>query len=305
MNEATKQRISETIAGNPVVLFMKGRRRLPQCGFSAQVVGLLDQVIDDYQTVNVLDDPEIRQGIKEFSDWPTIPQLYINGEFVGGCDIVTQMFEAGDLHKALGKEQPKVEAPTLTVSDTAAAALKGALQENGAQAVRLIVDAAWRPGLDLVSPGPGDMKVEANGVLFVVDAGTAQRANGVSIDFVDGDSGGFKIENPNEPARVKPLHAKELALKMQNGDAFELIDVRTPQEAEVAKIEGAKLLDDGVKNYIEGLDKDTVLVFHCHHGPRAQNAASYFLNQGFKKVYNLVGGIDAWSQQVDNTVPRY
>ncbi|MEQ8272442.1 MAG: Grx4 family monothiol glutaredoxin [Deltaproteobacteria bacterium] len=305
MNEATKQRISETIAANPVVLFMKGRRRLPQCGFSAQVVGLLDQVIDDYQTVNVLDDPEIRQGIKEFSDWPTIPQLYINGEFVGGCDIVTQMFEAGDLHKALGKEQPKVEAPTLTVSDTAAAALKGALQENGAQAVRLIVDAAWRPGLDLVSPGPGDMKVEANGVLFVVDAGTAQRANGVSIDFVDGDSGGFKIENPNEPARVKPLHAKELALKMQNGDAFELIDVRTPQEAEVAKIEGAKLLDDGVKNYIEGLDKDTVLVFHCHHGPRAQNAASYFLNQGFKKVYNLVGGIDAWSQQVDNTVPRY
>ena len=305
MNEATKQRISETIAANPVVLFMKGRRRLPQCGFSAQVVGLLDQVIDDYQTVNVLDDPEIRQGIKEFSDWPTIPQLYINGEFVGGCDIVTQMFEAGDLHKALGKEQPKVEAPTLTVSDTAAAALKGALQENGAQAVRLIVDAAWRPGLDLVSPGPGDMKVEANGVLFVVDAGTAQRANGVSIDFVDGDSGGFKIENPNEPARVKPLHAKELALKMQNGDAFELIDVRTPQEAEVANIEGAKLLDDGVKNYIEGLDKDTVLVFHCHHGPRAQNAASYFLNQGFKKVYNLVGGIDAWSQQVDNTVPRY
>ncbi|MEQ9501429.1 MAG: Grx4 family monothiol glutaredoxin [Deltaproteobacteria bacterium] len=305
MNETTKQRISETITANPVVLFMKGRRRLPQCGFSAQVVGLLDQVIDDYQTVNVLDDPEIRQGIKEFSEWPTIPQLYINGEFVGGCDIVTQMFEAGDLHKALGKEQPKIEVPTLTVSDTAAAALKGALQENGAQAVRLIVDAAWRPGLDLVSPGPGDMKIEANGVLLVVDAGTAQRANGVSIDFVDGDSGGFKIENPNEPARVKPLHAKELALKMQNGDKFELIDVRTPQEAEVAKIEGAKLLDDGVKNYIEGLDKDTVLVFHCHHGPRAQNAASYFLNQGFKKVYNLVGGIDAWSQQVDNTVPRY
>ncbi len=305
MNEATKQRISETIAANQVVLFMKGRRRLPQCGFSAQVVGLLDQVIDDYQTVNVLDDPEIRQGIKEFSEWPTIPQLYINGEFVGGCDIVTQMFEAGDLHKALGKEQPKIEVPTLTVSDSAAAALKGALQENGAEAVRLIVDAAWRPGLDLVSPGPGDMKIESNGVLLVVDAGTAQRANGVSIDFVDGDSGGFKIENPNEPARVKPLHAKELALKMQNGDKFELIDVRTPQEAQIAKIEGAKLLDDGVKSYIEGLDKDTVLVFHCHHGPRAQNAASYFLNQGFKKVYNLVGGIDAWSQQVDNTVPRY
>ncbi len=305
MNEATKQKISQTISASPVVLFMKGRRRLPQCGFSAQVVSLLDQIVDDYETVNVLDDPEIRQGIKEFSDWPTIPQLYINGEFVGGCDIVTQMFEAGELHKALGKEQPNVEAPTLTVSDSAAAALKEALKESGAQAVRLMIDGAWRPGLDLVAPGPADLKIDANGVAFVVDRGTAQRADGVSIDFVAGDDGGFKIANPNEPARVKPLHAKELAQKMAAGDAFELIDVRTEQEAQIAKIEGAKLLNDDVKNYLEDLDKDTVLVFHCHHGPRAQNAAAYFINQGFKKVFNLVGGIDAWSQQVDNTVPRY
>lgn len=305
MNEATKQRIQQTVESNQVVLFMKGRRRLPQCGFSAQVVSLLDQIVDDYETVNVLADPEIREGIKEYSDWPTIPQLYINGKFVGGCDIVTQMFEAGALHKELGQSMPSVEAPTITVSDSAAKELNTAAAANEGSFVRLAIDPAWRPGLDLTPANPNDLKVESNGVTFVMDRGTAQRANGVAIDFVDGEQGGFKIENPNEPPRVKPISAPDLKRRLDAGESLELIDVRTEQEAQTAKIPGAKLLNDDVKAYIEGLDKDTTLVFHCHHGPRAQNAANFFLNSGFKKVFNLAGGIDAWSQQVDPSVPRY
>ncbi|WP_299165578.1 Grx4 family monothiol glutaredoxin [uncultured Tateyamaria sp.] len=90
-------RISETIQGNNVVLFMKGTKSMPQCGFSSRVAGVLNYMGVDFADVNVLADEEIRQGIKDFSDWPTIPQLYVKGEFVGGCDIITEMTLSGEL----------------------------------------------------------------------------------------------------------------------------------------------------------------------------------------------------------------
>jgi monothiol glutaredoxin len=105
LSEKTRERIGSIIASDRVVLFMKGERGFPQCGFSAQVVRILDHLVPDYTTVDVLADPEIRQGIKEFSSWPTIPQLYVGGEFVGGCDIVTEMFEAGELQEKLEKDE--------------------------------------------------------------------------------------------------------------------------------------------------------------------------------------------------------
>ncbi len=89
--------IAQTVSENPVVLFMKGNAEQPQCGFSALVVQILDHLGVDYATVNVLANEEIRQGIKAYSDWPTIPQLYVKGEFVGGCDIIKEMFQAGEL----------------------------------------------------------------------------------------------------------------------------------------------------------------------------------------------------------------
>ncbi len=89
--------IKETVDANDVVLFMKGTKEMPQCGFSSRVAGVLNFMGVDYQDVNVLSDDEIRQGIKDFSDWPTIPQLYVKGEFIGGCDIVTEMTLSGEL----------------------------------------------------------------------------------------------------------------------------------------------------------------------------------------------------------------
>jgi len=97
MNEATKSRISSEISNGDVVLFMKGTPVFPQCGFSAAVVGVLSHLGVKFKSVNVLDDQDIREGIKTFSDWPTIPQLYVKGEFVGGCDIVREMYETGEL----------------------------------------------------------------------------------------------------------------------------------------------------------------------------------------------------------------
>ena len=103
LDEATRSRISSTIGSDRVVLFMKGDRRMPQCGFSATVVQILDTLVPDYTTVDVLADPGVRQGIKEFSSWPTVPQLYVAGDFVGGCDIIREMYQSGELQKTLEK----------------------------------------------------------------------------------------------------------------------------------------------------------------------------------------------------------
>jgi monothiol glutaredoxin len=104
LDENTRKNIAQTIASDRVVLFMKGTREFPQCGFSARVVQMLDRLVPDYTTVDVLADASVRQGIKDFSNWPTIPQLYVAGEFVGGCDIVTEMFQSGEL-KTLMREK--------------------------------------------------------------------------------------------------------------------------------------------------------------------------------------------------------
>ena len=97
MDQNTKDKIQDVIDNNDVLLFMKGTPVMPQCGFSAAVVGILSHMGIKYNTVNVLEDAEIREGIKEFSDWPTIPQLYVKKEFVGGCDIIREMHENGEL----------------------------------------------------------------------------------------------------------------------------------------------------------------------------------------------------------------
>jgi monothiol glutaredoxin len=102
LSDATRQRIASLIDSDRVVLFMKGTPHAPQCGFSATVVQILGRFLPRYTSVDVLADPELREGIKAFSSWPTIPQLYIEGEFVGGCDIVREMYFSGDLEKRLG-----------------------------------------------------------------------------------------------------------------------------------------------------------------------------------------------------------
>ena len=111
MSRDVSQEIQETIDAHPVVLFMKRNTQLPQCGFSAQVVEILHHVGASFVGVNVLEDPDVRQGIKDFSSWPTIPQLYVNGEFLGGCDITRELFQTGDL-------QAQLEAKGLIGSDS-------------------------------------------------------------------------------------------------------------------------------------------------------------------------------------------
>ena len=107
----TQQRIKEQVTGNRVVLFMKGSALFPQCGFSSRAVAILDHLGVSFETVDVLQDADIRNGIKAYSDWPTIPQLFVNGELIGGADIVAEMYESGELAETLGVDRQPGAAP--------------------------------------------------------------------------------------------------------------------------------------------------------------------------------------------------
>lgn len=111
MTNAVLSRIDSMVCAHPVVLFMKGTRQSPQCGFSAAVVGALERLGADFAAHDVLADPALRQGIKQYSDWPTIPQLYIDGTFVGGADIVREMYLSGELQKLLGSSRESARIP--------------------------------------------------------------------------------------------------------------------------------------------------------------------------------------------------
>jgi monothiol glutaredoxin len=108
---SAKEFIDQQVKSNDVVLFMKGTPQFPQCGFSGQVVQILDYLGVPYKGVNVLDSDDLRQGIKSYSNWPTIPQLYVKGEFVGGCDIIREMFQAGELQGTLKEKGVALRAP--------------------------------------------------------------------------------------------------------------------------------------------------------------------------------------------------
>jgi monothiol glutaredoxin len=307
LDPAIKKKLDQLVASDNVVLFMKGTRSFPQCGFSASVVNILNTMIPKYTTVNILSDADLRAGMKEYSDWPTFPQLFIKGEFVGGADIVRQMHESGDLEKKLGDLVTPAKVPALSVTPRAATELAAAMASGGADVVvHLTITPGWEHQLDLGSKEASHVTLESNGVTVQLDRASAGRAEGVTIDFVDGaDGAGFKIENPNRPATVRQIEAKALKALLDQGKIKAFYDVRTEKERAVASIAGAKLLDDKTMAEAEALAKDTPIAFHCHHGTRSRAAAEHFLKQGFTNVYNLSGGIDAWSREVDPSVPRY
>ncbi len=307
LDQATRDRIASLIASKEVMLFMKGSPEAPQCGFSARVVGILDRLIPDYGTFDVLSDQAIREGVKEYSSWPTIPQLYVRGEFVGGCDIIEEGFGSGELHEALGVERGCAKAPAVTLTPAAAEALQQATsQATQDQRLILMVDARYRSRLVLGPPEPGALRAEAEGIELWMDPLSAQRAEGIRIDLVrSGQGAAFQVRLPNAPNAVQAMTVRDLKQRLDAGEPFELLDVRTPEERATAHIEGSTLIDPAQARRLEGLPRDTMLVFHCHHGGRSQAAAEHFAGLGFTNVHNVVGGIDAWSLEIDPSVPRY
>ena len=305
LNDAVREKIESFVNQNRVVLFMKGTRQQPMCGFSAKTVAALDSVLPDYVSVNVLDDQDIREGIKVYGNWPTIPQLYIDGELVGGCDIVLNMLNTGELHQTLGLEAPDRSPPDVTVTPAAAEKILEAMQGHEGIALHFQVDANWDSQFNLAPPQGHEIESESNGIKVLMDIATAQRARGAVIDWVSTMQGeGLAIDLPQAPPPVKQMTVQELAEKLAAGE-ITVVDVRGEAERARASIEGSLVLDRATMEQLEAMPKDSGIAFLCHHGNASQGAAEYFRKQGFTNIANIAGGIHAWSMEIDSSVPTY
>lgn len=305
LDPALRQRIDDLLAANRIVLFMKGQPDAPQCGFSSQAAGTLKGLGVSFAHVDVLSDPEIREGIKHYGDWPTIPQLYIGGELVGGSDIIVQMAASGELQQALGLPPPDRTPPQVTVTPSAQAMLKQAISDAGGEmVVEIAIDPNFRTRLHLVQPDDHAVLVNVDDVTLQFPVSDLRRADGLTLDFADDARGkGLIIDNPNAPKPVRNLSPAEAEARARTG-TLTLVDVRPRDERSQAIAPVAhRDLDDGVEA-IEALPKDTPIAFLCHHGGRSAQAAEHFRQLGFGEVYNVVGGIAAWAA-FDPAVPRY
>ncbi|HHH11392.1 MAG TPA: Grx4 family monothiol glutaredoxin, partial [Sorangium sp.] len=180
----THEQIQQLIDNHKVVLFMKGTRMFPQCGFSARSVEIFKRCGVTIKDVNVLADPAMRQGIKDFSNWPTIPQAYIDGKFVGGSDILLEMYENGELHQALGMDAPSEthDTPTVTLTAAAKTALGAALKDAGDDVLHLSISPEFEYDLFFGPKAEGAFEVQCDGIVVHVPKASASRADGASID---------------------------------------------------------------------------------------------------------------------------
>lgn len=306
LDPQTRNRIETLLASQRVVLFMKGNRQAPACGFSAAAIGRLDDLIDDYATFDVLGDDAVRQGIKEYGNWPTVPQLYVDGELVGGSDIIQGMHDSGELHALLGAQTPDRTPPEISISDRAVEVIRQALSDNESAHLLLAIDAKFQPQFRMLEKLTGnEIVAQSNGLDVYFDLASAQRARGASIDWVKSGHGeGLSIHLPLGPQPIRLLDVQQLRERMTAGD-ITVIDVRPLSDRELAPFAGAEVLDDANHARLIGLPKDTPLAFLCHHGNSSRQAAEYFRSQGFKALWNIEGGVDAWAREIDPSFLRY
>ena len=305
LDTATRERIEATLHENRVVLFMKGDRTQPMCGFSLAATNTLNELLPDYHTVNVLDDPKIRDGIKAYGDWPTIPQLYVDGELIGGADIIRQMYTSGELYTLLGLPAPDRTPPTITITDAAAEAIRDGTGHAQDVALHLEIGPDHSAGFQLAPAGEHDIVAHANGLEVHFDPASAQRAKGIVIDWVstvDGEGLSLKFPGVQE---IKALSVRQLKDRLEAND-ITLIDVRPAAgRALAAALASARVLEDEGYESLATLPRDTALAFICHTGVSSRAMAERFAAHGFSNVHNVEGGMDAWSCEIDHDVPRY
>jgi monothiol glutaredoxin len=189
--------------------------------------------------------------------------------------------------------------PNVRLTPSAARQLAGSLGPD--DFLRLSIDQAFVHDLLIGSKQQGDIALEAEQLTLLVDAPSAERADGLTIDFVSGDATGFRFRNPNAPPTVEALSPKEAKALLEQGQ-IELFDVRTDAERLLAKVAGARPF---VLEHLLGLERRRPVAFMCHKGSRSESSAKRAIQEGFVTVYNVVGGIDAWAITVDRSLRRY
>lgn len=196
----TREQLDQLINSHKVVLFLKGTREKPQCGSSSGIVRILDLLLEDYATVDVARQPEITDALALYTNWPAVPQLFVNGEFVGGADVVREMHTAGEFRGVLGLPPlPEVGIPNVTITDAAAKVILDVMGSMPHVELYLEVDALFRHSLSIVDR---DERVTrrsvVNGIPLCFDAESAVRADGLVVE-TDASGKSLRIENPNKP----------------------------------------------------------------------------------------------------------
>lgn len=295
LDPEVRRDIEQQIASHRVVLYMKGTPRMPQCGFSARTAGLLDELLaGDFVAFNVLEDERIREGIKVYGDWPTIPQLYVDGELVGGCDIITEMYNAGELHALFGLEQPDRTPPEIEITELAAEKIRGFLAAYPGQHLHLNIGGDWDAQFQVGPRGGHEIVTEAAGLTVLMDLASAQRARGARIDWVESMQGeGLKLDLPGAPAPVQPMTADQLQQRLNSGERILVIDTRREDDRRAQPLEFARALDAELMTELKDADRTMPLVFVCYVGETSLKIAEHYRKQGYEQVYNLEGGVAA------------
>ncbi len=306
MSPETREAIDGLLRDNRVVVFMKGNRAQPQCGFSAKTVAALDMMLPDYISIDVLQNTDIRDGIKAYGNWPTIPQLYVNGELIGGSDIVTEMFESGELGSVLGMAEPAGKLPDIAIDPAAADIMANAIQSQPDNAIHLKINAGFEHSMSLAPPRPGSLTVVSGPVSLQLDRWSASRADGLRVRVRESLQGqGFNFDNPNAPPPVKTMTVQELKAAFDRHETPWLFDVRGDDERATASLPAARPWNEDSVRAVDALPPDTPIIFFCHRGGRSLAAAERYRRRGYTNLYNLTGGIDAWSREIDDSVPIY
>ncbi len=295
LDPAVRERIEQHLASHDVFLYMKGSPKMPQCGFSAKTAGMLDSLLDgNYASFNVLEDEAIREGIKVFGDWPTIPQLYVKGELVGGCDIITEMYNAGELHELLGMEAPDRTPPEIEITDLAATKIGEFLANYPGQHLHFSVGSDWQAQFQVGPKAGHEIESSSNGLTVLMDLATADRARGAKIDWTVSMQGeGLSLDLPGAPAPVKDMTPDELQTRMNAGERMMVVDTRSEPDRRAQPLDFARGLDAELMAELKDADTMMPLVFVCAHGISSRAVAEHYRKQGFAQVYNLEGGANA------------
>lgn len=200
-----------------------------------------------------------------------------------------------------------VDEPNVTITEAALRALRLAQADEGAEVdhvLHLSIDARFQNDLYFGPRETGDVMITASGMTLAMDASSVRRADGLTIDYVGGSGGGFKLDNPNQSPVVKGIHPADLVRMLASGEALELVDARGQDERALASVKAARPLDERYESELLAMPRTKKLVLMAHHGRGGQAAAQRFYDRGFTNVWYVVGGIDAWST-MDPSIPRY
>jgi len=303
-----RQRIEPLLCANRLVLFMNGTPDAPERFFSHKICHVLDGLGLEYACFDVSSDSKLREDIKAYGGLHTIPQLYLDGELVGGSDVVERMAGTGELHAALGLAAPDRTPPTVHLTQSAARFLRDVISsKGGSTVVDIAVDAQFRSELRFQPRREDAVVTEVEGVLLQFDLASARRAGGLSIDWKDIERGpSLLISHPKAPTPrpVRWISPADADTRVRAG-MLTIIDVRSREERALARLSVPFLyLDDGTHE-IRNLSPDVPLAILCHRGDRSWYAAEHFVQLGHHDVYAVEGGIDAWAERVDVSIPRY